>query len=374
MCKNLENLDNQFTLRSLRFWQLQLAGWGFYAFMNIISSIPYRHRPDYIAFRGTFLVASFISSFPMHWVCRALWRRKASVITSLVTCIVASYPLGFACSAAAFNSALWFSIHRPPFTWVDIFTGTPSGWFALVAWSSFYFGVKYFIELETKHQQLIATEIMAQEAQLQALRYQLQPHFLFNTLNAVSTLVLNGQSIAATEMIGKLAHLLRSTLDAPDLHEVPLSDEIAVTEEYLGIEAVRFGDRLSVRWNLDPDLDDVLVPRLILQPLVENAIKHGIARRSRGGFVLIQTRSIGGKLNILIENQPPEESSAILLDGSARIGGIGLDNVRKRISRLYGSESSMHTTTNASGNYEVVLTLPVCYAREEMLAFSLMSK
>jgi two-component system sensor histidine kinase AlgZ len=199
---------------------------------------------------------------------------------------------------------------------------------------------------------------LAKEAQLLALRYQLQPHFLFNTLNAISALVLDQPHIAK-QMIGKLGILLRSTLDVPDLHYVPLSDELAVTEEYLAIEAIRFGNRLAVRWDVDPAVADTLVPRLILQPLVENAMRHGIARRKNGGFILLRTERNGNYLAVTIENEPPEEFAAILFDGIPRAGGLGLQNVRQRLEHTYGAESTMHTTTNARGNYEVSFTLPI---------------
>jgi two-component system sensor histidine kinase AlgZ len=273
--------------------------------------------------------------------------------------MVGALPLGMICAASSFEAALRFSHGRPPFRWADVITATPSGWFSLMAWVAFYFGIKHYLALEEKQRQLIATEMLAKEAQLQALRYQLQPHFLFNTMNAISTLVLNNQPRAATEMIGRLANLLRDTLDAPDVHQVPLSDELAVTEEYLAIEAVRFGERLVVHWDIDPALSDILVPRLILQPLVENAVRHGISRRQHGGFILIKTQHRGDHLAVVIENEAPEESAALLLDGVVRAGGIGLQNVRKRLEQMYGSRGSMHTTTNARGHYEVALTIPL---------------
>ncbi|MDE1154763.1 MAG: histidine kinase [Acidobacteriaceae bacterium] len=321
--------------------------------------MPWITRIDYDAFRGAFLLSIFLASFPMYWLCHVLWQRRARIRTIATVCMLTSFPIGTLCSACAFEAATYFSKSRPPFRWIDAFTATPAGWFALIAWCSFYFGIKHYLELEEKHRQLIATEILAQEAQLRALRFQLQPHFLFNTLNAISTLVLKEQPFAATEMIGKLAHLLRSTLDAPDLHTIPLSDELAVTEEYLAIEEVRFGDRLSVRWDIDQTIVDTLVPRLILQPLLENAVRHGIARRPQGGFILVKTRRDGDRLSILIENEPPEESSAALLDGIPRTGGVGLENVRKRLEQMYGDSSGMHTATNARGNYEVLLSLPL---------------
>lgn len=344
---------------SLRFWPLQLKGWGLYIGINVLCSLPWWRRIDYDAFRGAFLLSSFLSSFLMYWLCRLLWRRNVGLRTSALMCMLVALPLGMICAASSFEAALRFSHVRPPFLWADVITATPSGWFSLMAWVAFYFGIKHYLALEEKHQQLIATEILAKEAQLQALRYQLQPHFLFNTMNAISTLVLNNQPRAATEMISKLASLLRDTLDAPDVHQVPLSDELAVTEEYLAIEAVRFGDRLVVKWDIDPAVADALVPRLILQPLVENAVRHGISRRQHGGFILIKTQRLGDHLAVVIENELPEESAAVLLDGIVRAGGVGLQNVRKRLEQMYGSRSSMHTTKNARGHYEVALTLPL---------------
>ena len=346
-------------LRFLRFWPLQLAGWGVYIGVNVICSLPWWRRVDYDAFRGAFILGSFLTSFPMYWLCHQLWKHRVRLRNVAIVCIVASFPLGLLSSAAAFKSAVFFSAARPPFHWIDVITATPGGWYVLIAWTSFYFGIKHYLALEEKHRQLIATELLAQEAQLRALRFQLQPHFLFNTLNAISTLVLKDQPHAATEMIGKLAHLLRSTLDAPDLHTIPLSDELAVTEEYLAIEEVRFGARLNVHWDIDQTLVDTIVPRLILQPLVENAVRHGIARRPEGGFILVKMSRDGEHLAILIENEPPEEAAAVLLDGVSRAGGIGLDNVRKRLQQTYGKEGSMHTTTNVRGNYEVFLRVPL---------------
>ena len=345
--------------RLLRFWPLQLMGWGFYIGINVLCSLPWWRRIDYDAFRGAFLLSSFLCSFPMYWLCHFLWQRRVRIPAAALICIVSAFPLGMLCAASSFEAAVYFSRVRPQFRWVDIITATPSGWYSLTSWVAFYFGIKHYLALKEKHRQLIATEMLAKEAQLRALRYQLQPHFLFNTMNAISTLVLNNQPHDATEMIGKLSSLLRSTLDAPDLYQIPLSDELAVTEEYLAIEAIRFGDRLAVHWDIDPDVADTLVPRLILQPLVENAVRHGIARRPNGGFILVKTQRRGNDLVVLIENEPPEESADVLLDGFARTGGVGLQNVRQRLEHMYGAESTMHTTTNARGNYEVSFTLPI---------------
>jgi two-component system sensor histidine kinase AlgZ len=160
-------------------------------------------------------------------------------------------------------------------------------------------------------------------------------------------------------MIGKLAHMLRSTLDAPDLHQIPFADELNVTEEYLDIERVRFGDRLNVQWDMDAGIRSALVPRLLLQPLVENAVRHGIARRPEGGWIRISARRAGSSLAIHIENELPLEEQSVLLDHPVRPGGLGLENVRLRLKETYGSSGSLHAGTNQKGNYEVSLILPI---------------
>jgi len=358
---NSTNLNS----RLLRFWPLQTLGWGFYIGINVLCSLPWWRRVDYDAFRAGFLLSGLVSSFVMYGLCHLLWKHNVRIVYACLVCIVAAFPLGAFCAGCAIAVATHYSRVKPPFHWVDVIVSAPSGWFVLVAWVAFYFGIKHYLALEEKHRQLIATEIvakesqlLAKEAQLLALRYQLQPHFLFNTLNAISALVLDRPNVAKL-MIGKLGILLRSTLDVPDLHYIPLSDELAVTEEYLAIEAIRFGDRLAVHWDVDPGVADTLVPRLILQPLVENAMRHGIARRKNGGFILVKTQRKGEYLAVTIENEPPEEFAAILFDGVARAGGLGLQNVRQRLEHMYGAESTMHTTTNVRGNYEVSFTLPI---------------
>jgi hypothetical protein len=352
-------MRSPFSLRSFSFWPLQIAGWSVYLLLNLLSSIPYRNRPDYIAFRGAFLFSSFFASFLMYWLCHELWKRQARLRTVVLLCFALSYPLGLLCAAAAFQAGILLSIKRPPFTWSDVITAAPSGWFALMAWASYYFGIKRYLALAEKHRQMLAIERLAREAEIRALRYQLQPHFLFNTLNAISTLVLSEQPKAANTMIAKLAHMLRSTLDAPDIHQLPFADELTVTEEYLDIERVRFGDRLAVHWEVDAGIRNVLVPRLLLQPLVENAVRHGIARRAEGGLIRISARRAGSSLAIHIDNELPKEEQSVLLDHVMRPGGLGLENVRMRLQEMYGSAGSLHAGPNLHGNYEVSLILPI---------------
>jgi two-component system sensor histidine kinase AlgZ len=194
---------------------------------------------------------------------------------------------------------------------------------------------------------------------MRALRYQLQPHFLFNTLNAISTLVLDNQPRIATQMIARLADLLRRTLESPDTHQVSLKEEIAVTKEYLALEKVRFGPRLNVAYAIDPDTQEAQVPRFLLQPLVENAIRHGIAKRPDGGNLVLRSEAINGRLRVKIENDGAEDDEPVLRrDTAVPHRGVGLTNTRARLQQMYGYEATLETHATANGTYEVRISMP----------------
>jgi hypothetical protein len=342
--------------------------------VNILSSIPYKNQPDfaaYCAFRGALFVSSFLISFLMYAVCHWLWIRKTSMLRVALTCVVASYPMGVLSAAASF----WSETHLggPPaaFHWGKVFAAAPGGSFILIAWSTFYFGIKHYFALEEKSRQLVAAEMLATEAQslaremqLRALRYQLQPHFLFNTLNAISTLVLDNQPRVATQMITHLANLLRSTLDSPDRDIVSLAEEIAVTEEYLAIEQVRFGSGLTISLDLDEEAMQAQVPRLLLQPLVENSIRHGIAKRADGGSIVVRAKTWDGILTIEITNELPEFVPAIDRNATKSWGGLGLVNVRKRLEQVFGPDGTLSTRRTQNGYFEVTISFPLSLSRE----------
>ena len=221
-----------------------------------------------------------------------------------------------------------------------------------IAWSALYFGIKYYSEVEEQRARILASETMAREAQLQALRYQLQPHFLFNTLNAISALVVSKQPERATEMIAKLATLLRSSLSVPEAHLTTLREELGVTEEYLSIEQIRFGPRLAISIEVSPEAHDTQVPRFLLQPIVENAIRHGIARLPHGGEVSI-TASVGeGRLRIEVGNDCAEHP--LPPPGT----GLGLANTRMRLEKLYGEEAGLVASAAQGNRFLVSIHLP----------------
>ena len=341
------------------FWPYQIGGWLLYGAAVAASTYPLRNMRDDVAYHSAFLLAGFLCSFLMYGVCHALWKARAPLIRALLICTAVAYLLGIVVSGAS----VWAEIHlggaRERFHWTYIFASALGSCFVLAAWAFLYFGIKHYHALEEERGRLQALEVMAREAQMRALRYQLQPHFLFNTLNAISTLVLDNQPRIATQMIARLADLLRRTLEAPDVHQVSLQEEIAVTKEYLALEKVRFGPRLTVTFEIDPGTHDALVPRFLLQPLVENAIRHGIAKRPQGGTLVLRSESAGGRLQVRIENDGVDDDEPVLRRNTATPHrGVGLTNTRARLEQMYGHEATLETHATANGTYEVRLSMP----------------
>jgi hypothetical protein len=186
-------------------------------------------------------------------------------------------------------------------------------------------------------------EGQATAARLAALRYQLNPHFLFNTLNAVSSAVITKRNAEAEDMLEKLAGFLRVTLAADPEGMIPLEDELANIQAYLEIESVRFRDRLGVDFSCPDDLRGAVVPSFILQPLIENAVKHGVSRATGAVTVRLEVARDGDDLVVLVEDD------AERLGEPAQGGGVGLKNIRQRLEVLYGPRGVLQTTARERG-------------------------
>ncbi len=193
-------------------------------------------------------------------------------------------------------------------------------------------------------------QILSREAELKALRAQIHPHFLFNSLNSISALV-GTRPAEARRICELLAELLRRSLAAGNREWVTLADEIALARSYLSVEQVRFGERLAVQARVGPAAEAWRVPSLILQPLVENAVTHGIASRLNGGVITVEAAVRDGRLVLVVEN--PKDSEASLRPGT----GLGLDSVRRRLEAVYGGEAAMLVEPSAGG-FRVELHLP----------------
>jgi LytS/YehU family sensor histidine kinase len=311
-----------------------------------------------VDYRVALLCSTFVASFVLYVCCHLLWRRSTALASALLLSVGFSYILGILCTVVSVLTALHLVEPRTPFSWSWVAAQAFEPAIILIAWSALYFGIKHYGTFEEQRQKLLESEATAREAQLQALRYQLQPHFLFNTLNAISSLVVSKQPERATEMIAKLAALLRNTLSFPEAHVVTLREELAVTEEYLSIEQVRFGPRLAVSLNVGAEAYEAQVPRFLLQPIVENAIRHGIARCPNGGEVAIRASASEGRLRIDIEN----DHSEVLLQSSDEGNGLGLANTKTRLEKLYGEQGLVTVTTAQNNRFLVSIQFPLTMA------------
>jgi LytS/YehU family sensor histidine kinase len=219
-------------------------------------------------------------------------------------------------------------------------------------------GVVHAVEFyrRSREHELRAARLQAQlgEAQLEALGAQLHPHFLFNALQGVSTLI-HRDARAADEMLTRLGELLRLTLQRGGRHEVPLAEELVLLGHYLAVMEVRFQDRLAVTLDVPAALGEALVPHFVLQPLVENALQHGLARRGGQGRVLIAGARTGDELELAVVDDGPG-----LGDGARAFPreGVGLSNTRRRLAQLYGARGTLAIEPAPGGGLRVTLRVP----------------
>lgn len=211
----------------------------------------------------------------------------------------------------------------------------------------------YYRKYQERRLRAAELERRLAEARLQALQMQLNPHFLFNTLHAVSSL-MHADLEAADRMIAQLSDLLRHTLDSTGTQQVPLKEELAFLERYLAIEQTRFGERLTVKLDVPPDLLDAPVPTLILQPLAENAIRHGIEPRAVPGVIELLARRGDGQLVLELR-----DNGAGLPQSGERREGIGLANTRARLRQLHGAQAGLELRNREEGGVAVRVWLPV---------------
>jgi sensor histidine kinase YesM len=224
-----------------------------------------------------------------------------------------------------------------------------------------HYGLRYYRRYQEREKQALRLELDASElktqlarAQLGALKMQLQPHFLFNTLNAIMVLVRQQKGREAEETLGRLGDLLRSVLEDVEAQEVPLRRELEYLELYLSIEQVRFQDRLKIEIAADPAALDAQVPHMGLQPLVENAIRHGIGRSSAAGKIRIGACRVNGTLEVTVQDDGP----GLPPDDSGQSGGIGLANTRARLHRLYGDAARLTLANGEHGGAVATMLVP----------------
>ena len=344
------NRENVLNLRS--FWQVQIIGWcGYYLFHLLESLHALLTQRVFFVEESLPVFFMFLASFVLRPFCRWLLRQSRSWIAfelkAAAAAMLASIPVTCATGLILRNF-----YHVPWHALVSVWAWS---FFMLLMWCSLYFSIKQWQQSSMEKERLLRAESELREARLLALRYQLNPHFLFNSLNAVSTLVLDGNAPAATRMLAQIGDLLRRSLDSEVTAEVTLSQELAFTEGYLSIEQTRLGKRLRIDIAVPLETRDALVPNMLLQPLVENAVRYGVAPLIEGGWIAIKSALDADRLRIVIRNSGRRGEGKQKKNGN----GIGLGNTAERLKTLYGANFEFSLGWPEAGGCEVVLELPL---------------
>ena len=300
-------------------------------------------------------LAGILTSTGLRYFYRAIWH--IAVPQKILAVIVATYLAAGIWQFAknAMNAALSGYEFG---TELGYFQGIlTTGFYPLLCWSGLYFGIKYYQLFQDENAKLLRVSAMAHEAQLKMLRYQLNPHFLFNTLNAISTLILESENRAANMMIGRLSNFLRYSLDSDPSQKVSLAQEVAAMKMYLEIEQVRFGDRLRVEIAVEPEAELALIPSLILQPLVENAIKYAVAQSEEGGTIGLKARVFARELLLELSDDGPGMPD-VTNPPQSRAGGVGLANTRDRLREAYADSHSLTLEAVSPHGLRVCIRVP----------------
>ncbi|CAB0149986.1 Sensor histidine kinase YehU [Pseudidiomarina piscicola] len=341
--------------RNRFFWVLQAAGWFGYALVSYIGSLMHEMRDIYVLIIVLGAYAGFLLTVPLRYLYRRIWDSKPWLLVLIA--LAAAY-VSASIWAVIDNTTYWeiykFGF-RPESNWF-YFKNTTAKFYIMLSWSGLYFGIKYYQMLQDEKQKALMATSMAHQAQLKMLRYQLNPHFLFNTLNAISTLILIKENELANRMMTKLSSFLRFSLDNEPIKKIPLAREVEALMLYLDIEKVRFDERLKVTIELDDDAEHALVPSLFLQPLIENSIKYAIAKMEEGGEINVQAKREHEELVVIIADNGPgtKQPPADLVNK----GGVGLANTRDRLQALYGKRYSFTLTANEPSGMRVEIRIP----------------
>jgi len=352
-----------------QFLFLQIVGWSGLSLVSFFSLTLWYDQQAQLTYVAHTLVQSALGmavSWPLRFLAHYLWDIKLWLrfVLTLVGVLV--------CSGmwAVLRLATFMYMTGEEGLWPDF-----GGWmfgsiFIFVSWAALYHGIKYYQLLQSEHASLLRfaadnkeeqlkrsrAETVAHEAQLKMLRYQLNPHFLFNTLNAISSLVRDNDSVKANSMIVQLSNFLRYSLDNDPIRRVTLREELEALKLYLDIEKTRFGDRLKVCFDVDPKAEAIRIPSLILQPLAENAIKYAVAPVEAGGTITIKARHAGDHVVIELDDTGPG-MPAFKYDSASL--GIGLRNTVDRLHGFYGDSYSFNIKDKSSSGISVCMKLPL---------------
>jgi two-component system LytT family sensor kinase len=364
------------------FWIMNSSGWVALSVLTYFSlSLPYsQFELSYFAHNISQSVVGLLLTLPLRWCFKSLW--SWPVAQRFILAVIAT--IFFSMLWAVLRLLLFMLMTQEQNLWADY-----GGWvfpsiFVFFTWSALYHGIKYYQLLQQQREamlvlesqqrqralQLVRAKAEVKDAQLQLLRYQLNPHFLFNTLNSVASLVSAERTEDAKTMLSRLGDFLRYSLDAGEDMLIPLDKEFWALSQYLMIEQVRFSDRMTLKLDVPANLESLLVPNMLLQPLAENAIKYAIAPSESGGTIRVSAQLKDSRLVLSVEDSGLERLgvSSDTLELSESGAGIGLRNTRERLKNLFSNDFELLVTDSPLGGLCFSVAIPATESiREESM-------
>ncbi len=352
-------LDDLLRNRQRLFWILNVGGWTGYTIAAWLGALAHEKPDSYFAVILVTALTGFAATLPMRALYQRLWSRPPLVLAAGIigTCYVVAFGWRWLSNSLYWD---WVKDGWRPEHMMDFVSGVMGSFYIMLCWSGLYLGIKYYQQLQDQTEQTLAATAAAHQAQLKMLRYQLNPHFLFNTLNAISTLILDGANQTANLAVSRLSDFLRYTLDNDPMKRVTLGSELGAIDLYLEIEKVRFGDRLVIEKDVEPRALEALVPSLILQPLIENAIKYAVTPREEGGTIRISALLQDDMLVIQLADDGPGLGNG---ESGHKSCGVGLKNTRERLAQFYGERQAF--TLGPNEPHGLVITINIPYETED---------
>jgi signal transduction histidine kinase len=335
------------------FWILQTIGWTGYFFLRTLSG--FANSMGWMLLVHTLLLTA--TGYSLTLLLASLFRRLIkmtpvwTLLLSLGAVVLAS---GIFSAIETWSYATFLKPGARP-VGIEYFGAIILDFSLLAAWTALYYGINYFLLLEDQIRQREKLEGAASSAQLAMLRYQLNPHFLFNTLNSISTLVLLKQTERANAMLARLSSFLRYTLANEPTAKVTLAQEVETLKLYLEIEKMRFEDRLRPHFKIESETIGARLPSLLLQPLIENAIKYAVTPAENGADIWITACREGQAVRLEVADNGSGEGTDLAASPST---GVGLANIRDRLSQAYGGAHRFQTRQNERGGFSVILEIP----------------
>ena len=357
---SLEIEPQAFSKQSQQFWTLQITGWLGYALVVFLAIIrPQLSEPNFnLSGQIINLIVETLSGFVLSYWQWLFIRRivhfplKKMLFFSFFSAAI----LGLLYNVIKMSSFKVIVYHQH---WNEAWNMLEfGGWLmfsltTMFVWTAIFFIMLYNTKLQKEHEMLLRAQTSAKDAQLQMLRYQLNPHFMFNTMNAISTLIYKNENDKANEMLDKLCEFFRYTLDEHAKNKTTLRKELQLLDLYLSIEKVRFSDRLTIKMNISEQVLCCQVPSMLLQPLVENSIKYAIEPRKAAGSITITAEKQGSRLILQVIDNGDGQNNAV-----SNGFGIGMSNTKARLDAMFNGDYQINITDNEEKGTTVYISIP----------------